>query len=56
MYRYLGIRFLAGKLMEIADTVIRRRIYILFLQETKWVVEKSIKLNIQDLNYGIQEN
>lgn len=24
-------------------------------QETKWVGEKSRKLNIQDINYGIQE-
>lgn len=38
--------------MEIVDTIIRRRINIAYLQETKWVGEKFKNLKIHDIEYG----
>ena len=40
-YRHLEYRVFNRKLMEIVDTMIKRRINIVCLLETKWVGEKS---------------
>ena len=39
-----NIGFVTGKLMEIVDTMTRSRINIVCLQKTKWVGEKSRKI------------
>ena len=40
-YKHLEYRVFNSKLMEIVDTMTRKRINIVCLQETKWVGEKS---------------
>jgi hypothetical protein len=39
-----NVGFVTGKLMEIVDTMTRSRINIVCLQKTKWVGEKSRKI------------
>lgn len=41
--------------MELVDIMIRRRINITFLQETKRVDENLENLEIYDVDYGVQE-
>jgi hypothetical protein len=47
---------LTGKLRELVDTVIRRRVNILCVQETKWTNRRLRRWRIRASNYGTQEN
>jgi hypothetical protein len=40
-----------GKLREIIDTMIRRRVNILYVQETKWKVQKAKE--VEDINFKL---
>jgi hypothetical protein len=40
-----------GKLREIIDTMIRRRVNILSVQETKWKVQKAKE--VEDINFKL---
>jgi exonuclease III len=46
---------LTSKLRELIDTIIRRRVNILYVQKTKWMGQNVKEVEDTGLNFGTQE-
>jgi exonuclease III len=46
---------LTSKLQEVIDTMIRRRVNILYVQKTKWMGQNVKEVEDTGLNFGTQE-
>jgi exonuclease III len=46
---------LTSKLREVIDTMIRRRVNILYVQKTKWMGQNVKEVEDTGLNFGTQE-
>jgi exonuclease III len=46
---------LTSKLREVIDTMIRRRVNILYVQKTKWMGQNVKEVEDIGLNFGTQE-
>jgi exonuclease III len=46
---------LTSKLQEVIDTMIRRRVNILYVQKTKWMGQNVKEVEDIGLNFGTQE-